>query len=202
VILHDAVEIPKLAPSSEIANVIVYNNTISTECAAPIAAMLFEFDGAVEARVLANMEMIHNGNKVLVWSRNGNSFTAAEVLSFAGAELVSVSAVDYHTREVQTSITAKVAPAAFALHPAYPNPFNPQTQISYYLPRDCQVRLTIYNLLGRRVKTLFDGHQDAGMHTLIWDGRTDGGSQLSSGIYFYRLQADNFLQTRKMTLMK
>jgi flagellar hook assembly protein FlgD len=88
------------------------------------------------------------------------------------------------------------------LHQPYPNPFNPQTQISYYLPRVCQVRLTIYNVLGREVNILFDGHQDAGMHTLIWDGRTDGGSQLSSEVYFYRSQAGSFQVTRKMTLMK
>ncbi|MCK4224326.1 MAG: T9SS type A sorting domain-containing protein, partial [candidate division Zixibacteria bacterium] len=93
-------------------------------------------------------------------------------------------------------------PKSFALFQNQPNPFNPETKISYYLPRACQVRLTIYNVLGQKVKTLFDDYQDAGMQTLIWDGRGDDGVQLSSGIYFYRLQADNFHQTKKMTLMK
>ncbi|MGB3091790.1 MAG: hypothetical protein WBC42_01055, partial [Candidatus Zixiibacteriota bacterium] len=97
VILQDAVEIPKLTPSSEVANVIVYNGTISTECAAPIGAILFEFDSAVSPTLLADMEMVHNGNKVLVWSSTGNSFTSAEVLT-ADAELVSVSAVDRDSR--------------------------------------------------------------------------------------------------------
>jgi hypothetical protein len=94
------------------------------------------------------------------------------------------------------------APKSFALFQNQPNPFNPETKISYYLPRACQVSLSIYNVLGRRVKTLFDGHQEAGMQTLLWDGRDDDGEQLSSGIYFYRLQADNFHQTKKMTLVK
>jgi len=94
------------------------------------------------------------------------------------------------------------APKSFALFQNQPNPFNPETKISYYLPKACQVKLTIYNVLGQRVKTLFDGHQDAGMQTLLWDGRNDDGVQLSSGIYFYRLQADNFHQTKKMTLVK
>ncbi len=94
------------------------------------------------------------------------------------------------------------APKSFALFQNQPNPFNPETKISYYLPRACQVKLTIYNVLGQRVKTLFDGHQDAGTQTLLWDGRSDDGVQLSSGIYFYRLQADNFHQTKKMTLVK
>jgi hypothetical protein len=94
------------------------------------------------------------------------------------------------------------APKSFALFQNQPNPFNPETKISYYLPRACQAKLTIYNVLGQRVKTLFDGHQEAGMQNLTWNGRDDDGNQLSSGIYFYRLQADDFIQTRKMSLVK
>jgi len=93
-------------------------------------------------------------------------------------------------------------PKSFALFQNQPNPFNPETKISYYLPRACMVRLTVYNVLGQRVRTLFDGYQNAGMQTVIWNGRNDDGVQLSSGIYFYRLQADNFQKTRKMVLMK
>jgi hypothetical protein len=94
------------------------------------------------------------------------------------------------------------APQTFTLFQNQPNPFNPETKISYFLPKACQVRLTIYNLLGQYVRTLFDGHQEAGIQTLIWDGRDNEGVSLSSGIYFYRLQADNFIQTNKMTLLK
>jgi hypothetical protein len=93
-------------------------------------------------------------------------------------------------------------PDGFTLFQNQPNPFNPETQISYFLPQDCQVRLTIYNLLGQRVKTLYEGHQGAGIQTLTWDGTNDQGQKLSSGIYFYRLQAEQFQQTKKMVLMK
>jgi len=93
-------------------------------------------------------------------------------------------------------------PKSFALFQNQPNPFNPETEISYYLPKACQVRLTVYNLLGQKVRTLFDGYQEAGMHTLIWEGRDEDGVQASSGIYFYRLQADDFQKTKKMILMK
>jgi hypothetical protein len=93
-------------------------------------------------------------------------------------------------------------PKSFALFQNQPNPFNPETQIGYYLPQACHVSLTIYNVLGRKVRTLFDGHQESGTQGLIWDGRSDDGLQLSSGIYFYRLQAQNFMETKKMTLMK
>jgi hypothetical protein len=94
------------------------------------------------------------------------------------------------------------APKTFTLFQNQPNPFNPETKITYFLPKACQVRLTIYNVLGQKVRTLFDGHQEAGIQTLIWDGKDNEAVSLSSGIYFYRLQADNFIQTKKMTLLK
>jgi hypothetical protein len=95
-----------------------------------------------------------------------------------------------------------ITPDKFALFQNQPNPFNPETEISYYLSEACEVRLTIYNILGRRVKTLFEDYQTPGMKTLVWDGRDDRGAQLGSGVYFYRLQAGEFNQTRKMTLIK
>ncbi|MGB2768618.1 MAG: FlgD immunoglobulin-like domain containing protein, partial [Candidatus Zixiibacteriota bacterium] len=94
------------------------------------------------------------------------------------------------------------APKSFTLFQNQPNPFNPVTQITYQLPEACQVRVTIYNVRGQRVRTLHDGRQSAGRHTLNWDGRDTGGRLLSSGIYLYRLEAGQFHQTKKMTLMK
>ena len=93
-------------------------------------------------------------------------------------------------------------PKTFTLFQNQPNPFNPETQISYFLPRDCRVRVIVYNVLGQKVKTLFKGYQATGAHTLTWNGRSDKGNQLGSGIYFYQLQADTFVETKKMTLMK
>jgi hypothetical protein len=95
-----------------------------------------------------------------------------------------------------------IAPDKFALFQNQPNPFNPETRISYYLSEACKVELSIYNVLGRKVKILFDGYQTSGTKTLVWDGKDDQGNQLSSGIYFYRLQAGTFSQTRKMSLIK
>jgi hypothetical protein len=93
-------------------------------------------------------------------------------------------------------------PEKFALFQNQPNPFNPETNISYYLSEACEVKLTIYDILGRKVKTLFEGYQTSGMKTSVWDGRDDQGQQLGSGVYFYRLQAGEFKQTLKMTLIK
>lgn len=108
IILHDAPA--HLIPSSDTVNVIVKNNTITTECPSPIGAILFEFGGSVVPTLLAsNMEMMNKDNKVLVWSRNENSIEGtAEVLSFAGnAKLVFGEAVDRDSRELRTSITTK-----------------------------------------------------------------------------------------------
>jgi hypothetical protein len=200
VILHDAVEIPKLTPSSEVANVIVYNGTISTECAAPIGAILFEFDSAVNPTLLADMEMVHKGNKVLVWSSTGGSFTSAEVLT-VDAELVSVSAVDRDSRELNTTITAKVAPTAFALHPAYPNPFNPFVNLSFNLPEAMNYSLNIYNVAGQLVRS-YSGVGSQSLNVVTWDGNDKAGNEVSSGIYFYKLTAAGFSATEKMVMMK
>jgi flagellar hook assembly protein FlgD len=91
---------------------------------------------------------------------------------------------------------------SFALLQNHPNPFNPATRITYQLPEACPVRVIIYNLRGQRVRTLYEGHQGIGTHTLSWDGRDTDGRALSSGIYLYRLEAGRFHQTKKMTLMK
>jgi hypothetical protein len=104
--------------------------------------------------------------------------------------------------EVNFNSQAKVIPQAFTLDQNKPNPFNPETEISYSLPTGCDVRLDVYNITGQRVITLVDVYQEAGYHTVTWNSRDSHGKQVSSGIYFYRLTADNETQTRKMILMK
>ncbi len=88
-------------------------------------------------------------------------------------------------------------PKQFALEQNYPNPFNPTTTISYQLPVASQVSLKVFDVLGREVMTLVNGRQDAGVYNLSLNAAT-----LSSGIYFYRLQSGNFVQTKKMMLVK
>jgi hypothetical protein len=93
-------------------------------------------------------------------------------------------------------------PLAFGLDPNYPNPFNPSTNISYTLSAAGQVRLEVYNTLGRHVITLVEGYQPSGTYTVTWDGRNESGSGVPSGVYLYRLQAGAETALRKMTLMK
>lgn len=89
-----------------------------------------------------------------------------------------------------------------ALKGNYPNPFNPETSISFSLKADSKVTLEIYNLLGQKVRTLANGALKKGNHNLKWNGKDDNDRSVSSGIYFYRMTADNYSSTQKMILMK
>ncbi|MFT5233540.1 MAG: hypothetical protein ACI9UK_002084 [Candidatus Krumholzibacteriia bacterium] len=93
-------------------------------------------------------------------------------------------------------------PRLTALGQNYPNPFNPSTNISYNIASDGRVGLQIYDARGRLVRTLIDGHQVAGPHVAIWDGRDGEGRGVSSGVYMYRLTEGETVQQRKMTLVK
>ena len=95
------------------------------------------------------------------------------------------------------SIDALNIPEEFALHNNYPNPFNPITTIRYDLPQESDVTLTIYDITGRMVKTLVNNPQQAGMKNVVWNA-----TDVTSGIYIYRIQAGDFTQTRKMILLK
>jgi chitodextrinase len=101
------------------------------------------------------------------------------------------------------SVTAEAAlPEAFALSQNFPNPFNPVTQITFALPEDADVVLTVYNMLGQEIKQLADGHFQAGYHTVAWNATDNGNRRVPSGVYFYHIQASNFNRTMKMVLLK
>ncbi len=93
-------------------------------------------------------------------------------------------------------------PAKFALEQNYPNPFNPATTISFYIPEREMVRLEIYNILGRRVRTLATGVALIGRQDIVWDGLNETGAPVASGVYFYRLTAGDKSETRRMVLLK
>ncbi len=90
----------------------------------------------------------------------------------------------------------------FELSQNYPNPFNPRTEISYHLKTATTAKLTIYNMLGQRVRELANSHQPAGRHSVSWNGLDDNGHQMSSGVYYYRLETNSQKLTKKMLLMK
>jgi len=93
-------------------------------------------------------------------------------------------------------------PTTFELEQNFPNPFNPQTTIAFSVPQTSRVRLVIFNLLGQKIVTLVDDVLPAGRRQIVWYGRDQSGNEVSSGIYFYHLSADEYTETRKMVLMK
>lgn len=93
-------------------------------------------------------------------------------------------------------------PEKFALHQNFPNPFNPSTQIQIDLPEAVDFRLTIYDITGRQVRTLYQGRLAAGYHRFNWDSRSDGGAEVAAGIYFCRMSSREFTASRKMLLVK
>ncbi len=96
----------------------------------------------------------------------------------------------------------EVPVVATALHNNYPNPFNPETTISYSVKDREPVTLEIYNIKGQLVKTLVKGIQEPGNHTIVWNGTDDNGRSVSSGVYYYKMQAGKYSSTKKMIMMK
>jgi hypothetical protein len=91
---------------------------------------------------------------------------------------------------------------SFALSQNYPNPFNPSTVISYQLSVGCVVKLSIYNMLGQKIKTLVNSFQSAGEHSITWDAMDAGNNQMSSGVYFYKLESNQQTLQKKMLLVR
>jgi hypothetical protein len=116
-------------------------------------------------------------------------------------ELVSVEAASFMGGNLDATVAAKIIPTEFALKQNFPNPFNPSTSMALDLPEASDYKLSIYNIAGQLVKT-YAGHSEAGTLTITWDGTSNVGGKVASGVYFYRAEAGKFNSTRKMVLMK
>lgn len=119
-------------------------------------------------------------------------FTGNDVFQFKGS-LLPTSVKGKNVNEF---------PRNFELFSNYPNPFNPSTTISYYLPKATQVKLVIYNLLGQEVETLVNKEQPAGKHFINWDGKNQAGQTVSAGLYIYRVEAGTVSKSGEMILLK
>ena len=93
-------------------------------------------------------------------------------------------------------------PAGFTLHQNYPNHFNPSTTIQFSVSHESYVELKILDILGREIRTLISKKMTAGWHKIIWDGKEDNGTSVTSGIYIYKIFAGDFVSFRKMILLK
>ncbi len=117
---------------------------------------------------------------------------------------VSLSNLVVNESHIPGSLLLKgtVLPSNYELANNYPNPFNPETHIAFSLPKETDLTLTVFNILGQHVKTLASGHFEAGRHEVVWDGTNEAGVAVTSGVYLYRLETGDFTETKKMMLLK
>jgi hypothetical protein len=148
-------------------------------------------DGATEQEELS----------LKVWQKSEGKEKALRISSLTdaaiGAALEEKLRYESNAVWVAKLSIAKKIPAHFSLQQNYPNPFNPSTLIKYGLPSDANVELHVYNLLGQRVAVIVDQQQEAGYHEVVFQNQA-----LPSGVYFYRLQAGSFTQTKKMLIVR
>ena len=125
-----------------------------------------------------------------------------EVSGYFGSELSFEIGPSRFFEENLALSDIKNIPNYFALHNAYPNPFNPLTTINYDLPKDSFVRIDIYDLMGRQIKTLVNEDMRAGYRSINWNATNDLFQPVSAGLYIYTIKAGEFMKTKKMVLIK
>ncbi len=198
------------------ADGLTYRLTSTREVAGALLVFRINGAGAVECvplPSLSGMELqsARDGDllRVLVVSSHGATFAAngegvIRLNTDCAAELVSQEIVDANgiTIALGSATSGGSLPTKFSLEQNCPNPFNPETVISYSLDETVNVSVEVFNCLGQRVRTLFEGYQGAGKYSVRFDGNDDTGAPVASGVYLYRLRAGDQQMTRKMVLLK
>lgn len=152
--------------------------------------------------------LMYRRNDGVAWTVLFNSWPQQQNFSTALATMIftAVNAVQnwpaHDLFNAQTSVEETPSINSFRLLQNFPNPFNPTTNIAYSIPRAASVQLGVYNFAGQRVCTLVNQQQREGSYVITWDGKNDAGAALTSGVYVYRLQAGEFLQSGKMILLR
>lgn len=206
VVVGDALPFPKLAAFSATAEVAIQNGTLSTTSSDAIGAMYLTYDIEGTVSVTSNTSMkvdyAERDGKlhVLVWAGLDNMSNAIpygtnELLTVTGAELNSVEVADYFGNLMNVRVEKSALPTEFALSQNTPNPFNPLTKIGFDLPVTADWKLDIYNVNGQLVQS-YNG-TNIGHVDVSWNA-----ANTASGIYFYKLTAGSFTETKKMVLMK
>ena len=98
--------------------------------------------------------------------------------------------------------SARITPETFALHQSYPNPFNPETTISYDISNVGNVEIVVYDMMGREIKTLVSGYHSPSTYQVIWNGTDNRGKIVPSGVYFYQMNSSEFSQVNKVMFLK
>jgi len=184
-------EFDTLLLSETIANYLIYTNPLE-EGVVKVVASGSNVDG-------------NEGVFATLYFNVSNDFTDATVIQINNLRWNEGEVVENAaemTLSYALGIGEELLPDVYALHQNYPNPFNPITTLRYDLPEQSMVNIIIYDLLGRQIRTLINQTQDAGFKSVIWNATNDHGKPVSAGVYLYKIQAGEFVQTRKMVLLK
>lgn len=149
-----------------------------------------------------------------VYNQSTGELILSSIHEFSGYEILYITVSDDSNATAEDSLKVIITPVTdlddpiaeipeqFLLSQNYPNPFNPETTIKYQLPKLCDVKLKIFNMLGQQVIKLVDTKQPAGYYSIKWDSRDNFGGNVASGVYFYRLEAGDFVKTKKLVLLQ
>ncbi|MFQ5607215.1 MAG: FlgD immunoglobulin-like domain containing protein, partial [Candidatus Zixiibacteriota bacterium] len=166
-------------------------------------AVSAESDG-IDSALELSLRIHHWDDAGSEWKLVGGSVDTDQ--NEVSAEITELGAYALFTTDIQTDVddggTGSIVPKHFELHQNFPNPFNPTTTISYSLPQRAEVTVTIYNILGEKVRVFTEGRKSAGRHSVTWNSRNESGKPVASGVYFYKVQAGEFSASRKMVLLK
>ena len=225
VIVGDANPIPKpVVPYEErlIVSDELINGTLSvkTDAVSTIGAahLIYTIEGDVEIKrvtsgrdaqeMMFGYHVLDNQLRMLIYDIGGHSIAAGKrdlvQIEYSGdgsLSLLHSDFVDYQARPYETLYKGPAVPRSFELKQNYPNPFNPVTTISFSLPERSDWTVEIFNITGSQVRK-FDGTSNAGRVSFDWNGTNSSGGAVASGIYFYRLKAAEFSDTKKMVLLK
>jgi hypothetical protein len=175
------------------------NSSVYVESDGKVAGLQIEYNGKLdihEKYVPSDWNINYNDNTILIFSLQGTDLIESKLFNYIGdITIESVVGVGWDGLEMTANLA--VVPELYTLDPAYPNPFNPITNISYGLPADGNVSINIYNIEGKIIETLHNGIQKAGNYSIQWDANV-----YPSGVYFVKFETQNFNKTQKLMLVK
>ncbi|MDF1545589.1 MAG: T9SS type A sorting domain-containing protein [bacterium] len=160
-----------------------------------VANLIFEVNDPNVTEVTVEAYTTENPHHDLIFVYHVVDDAGNRTLRTVTRDGASDDRIDFESFTVE--VAKEALPTAFALNQNYPNPFNPTTTIGFELPKASQVKLSIYNVLGQEVDVLVDRHMEAGRQSVEWDA-----SAKASGLYFYRIEAGDFNETKKMMMLK
>lgn len=160
---------------------------------------------ALELTIAYDPASLKNPGKLFIYSFTGGEWKPLRTQVFQHEHLAKTRVTElglFKLMENEQFDGTNIVPSTFALKQNYPNPFNPTTTIVYDVANDETVELSVYNMLGQKVKTLANGFQLAGQYRVFWDGTNLNGQSVASGVYFYRIKSPSFVKTKKMLLIR